>query len=94
MCILGLSSVLGRKISTYYPDCGADRYKLLFNRLVLPRQIAQKSFDNIHILFCHDGHIKPGEVFQSNHFVPLLSTQNCRNEILLSHWVQQSRNQN
>lgn len=39
LCILGLSSVLRRNISTYYPDCGEDRYKLLFNQLVLPRQI-------------------------------------------------------
>ena len=72
LCILGLSSVLRRNISTYYPDCSEDMYKLLFNRLVLPRQDAQKGVDNIHILFCRDGNINPGETFQSNHFVPLL----------------------
>ena len=29
LCILGLSSVLGRNIHTYYPDSGEDRYKVL-----------------------------------------------------------------
>ena len=70
LCILGLSSVLHRNISTCYPDCGEDRYKLLFNRLVLPRQDAQKGVDNIHILFCRDGNITLGRPF--NHFVPLI----------------------
>ena len=31
LCILGLSSVLGRNIHTYYPDCGEERYKVLLN---------------------------------------------------------------
>jgi hypothetical protein len=45
---------------------------LFFNRLVQPRQNPQKGVDDIHILFCHEGVIKPGEAFQPNHFVPLL----------------------
>ena len=37
LCILGLSSVVSRNIDTYYPDCGQQRLKLLFNakRLIL-----------------------------------------------------------
>ena len=70
--ILGASSVLHRNIFCYYPDCGEKRYKLLFNRLVKPRQQSEKGMDDIHILFCHEGVIKPGETFQTNHFVPLL----------------------
>lgn len=45
---------------------------MFFNRLVQPRQNPQKGVDDIHILFCHEGVIKPGEAFQPNHFVPLL----------------------
>ena len=72
LCICGLSSVLQRNIFTYYPDCGDHRYKLLFNRLIKPRQYTEKGSDDLHILFCYEGTIKPGETFQSNHFVPLL----------------------
>ena len=28
--------------------------------------------DDLHILFCYEGTVTPGTVFQSNHFVPLL----------------------
>ena len=74
LCVLGLSSVLHRNINTYYPDCGESRNKLLFNRFVQPRdeQTHNVTGNDIHILFCRDGTIKPGEVFQPNHFVPLL----------------------
>ena len=40
LCILGLSSVLGRNIvniHTYYPDCGEERYKVLLNGPAKPR---------------------------------------------------------
>ena len=72
LCILGASSVLHRNIFCYYPDFGEKRNKLLFNRLVKPRQQSQKGMDDIHILFCHEGVIKPGETFRPNHFVLLL----------------------
>ena len=72
LCILGLSSVLHRHIFTCYPDCGEHRCKLLFNCNVQPRLHAEKGVRDFHILFCCDGNIKPGEAFQSNHFVPLL----------------------
>lgn len=35
LCILGLSSVLHRSIYTYYPDCGENRFKLLFNTTMI-----------------------------------------------------------
>ena len=72
VCILGLSSVLRRSIFTYYPDCGELKFKLLFNCIVQPRLHAKKSVKDLHILFCHEGDIRPGETFQPNHFVPLL----------------------
>lgn len=40
--------------------------------MVQPRLTAKKDLDDLHILFCHEGTIKPGETFQPNHFVPLL----------------------
>ena len=72
LCIMGLSSVLQRNIITYYPDCGELKFKLLFNRKVQPRLHAKKGLKDLHILFCYEGDIRPGEKFQHNHFVPLL----------------------
>ena len=37
LCILALSSVVGRKIHILYPDFGLEKYKLLFNTIVHPR---------------------------------------------------------
>ena len=39
LCILGLSSVLQTNIFTYYPDCGAQRFKHLFNCMLQQRLI-------------------------------------------------------
>ena len=53
LCILGLSSILGMNISTYYPDCGELQYKIFFNHLITPRK-QDHSVDSeaIHLLFC------------------------------------------
>ena len=55
LCILGLSSVLQTNIFTYYPDCGAQRFKHLFNCMLQQRLKVKKGFDDFHILFCYDG---------------------------------------
>ena len=60
------SEHFGKAINNLLPK----RYKLLFNRLIKPCQYPEKGSDDIHILFCYEGTIKPGETFQSNHFVP------------------------
>ena len=72
LCILRLSSVLQTNIFTYYPDCGAQRFKHLFNCMVQQRLKVKKGFDDFHILFCYDGIVQAGEAFQPNHFVPVL----------------------
>lgn len=74
LCIMGLSSVLHCNICTYYPDCGQQRPKLLFNADINPRVPGPEvqSIEPIHILFCCEGTVKHGEVFKPNHFVPLL----------------------
>ena len=76
VCILGLSSVLRGSISTYYPDCGELKFKLLFNRIVQPRLHADLHVlfchEDLHVLVCREGDIRPGEKFQPNHYVPLL----------------------
>ena len=72
LCILGLSSVLQTNIFTYYPDCGAQRFKHLFNCMLQQHLKVKKGFDDFHILFCYDGIVQAGEAFQPNHFVPLL----------------------
>lgn len=76
LCILALSSVLGRNIYTYYPDCGEERYRLFLNCLVKPRLPTKHNFEDLHILFCFEGCIKPGDTFLPNHFVPLLFYSN------------------
>ena len=40
---------------------------MLFNQFVESRENAKHTADDIHILFCHEGILGPGEVFQSNH---------------------------
>ena len=75
-CILGLSSVLGRNIYTYYPDCGEARYKLFLNCLVKPCLPTKQNLEDLHSLFCFVGHIKPGDTFWPDHFVPLLFYSN------------------
>ena len=72
LCIMGLASVLNRSIFTYYPDCGEQRSKLLFNRMIQPRLTPKEGLDDLHILFCYEGTVTAGKTFQPNHFVPLL----------------------
>ena len=75
LCILRLPSVLQRNIFTYYPDCGAQKFKHLLNCMVQQSSKVKKGFDDFHILFCYhyDSIVQAGEAFQLNHFVPLLS---------------------
>ena len=77
LCILGLASVLGREINSYYPDCGEKRKYMLLNCHIFPRVHFSKALDALNILFCYEGVIKPGLVFQPNHFVPIVF--HCRN---------------
>lgn len=84
LCILGLSSVIGNEIFTYYPDCGDIRPKLLFNRHVNPRLANEAIVKDVavHILFCYEGKVKSGESFLPNHYVPLLcSTKNEKHKV-------------
>jgi hypothetical protein len=73
VCIFGLYSVIGTCIRTYYPDSGEIRPKLMFNSLIHPRNPSKISSDPLHILFCHEGIVKPGQSFQPNHFAPLIA---------------------
>ena len=73
LCILALSSVVGRKIHILYPDFGLEKYKLLFNTIVHPRQLPH-SDEKIFILFCCEGRQSQTGSFKPNHFVPLVSS--------------------
>ncbi|XP_028417575.1 zinc finger MYM-type protein 1-like [Dendronephthya gigantea] len=75
LCIMGLASVLNRNTFTYYPDCGQQRSKLLFNRMIQPRLTPKKGLDDLHILFCYEGTVTAGKTIQPNHFVPLIFHQ-------------------
>ena len=72
--ILSLSSVISRRISTYYPDFGPEKYKAMFNQEIIPRcSVSVKSLPSfsVHVLFCYDGDLPFGS-FQHNHYVPLI----------------------
>lgn len=68
--MLALSSVLGLRIFTYYPDCGEEKYKKLFNQEIFPRSLLKSNTLALHILFCYQGTFTP-KPFKPNHFVPL-----------------------
>ena len=70
--ILALATVTNRKIHSYYPDCGEQKFKLLFNCFVEPRPPLKSEGDDLHILFCFEGVVRSGETFRPNHFVPLI----------------------
>ena len=66
------SSVIGKDIQTYYPDSGNICHKLMFNSFIHARNPAKVFSDALHILFCHEGIVEPGESFHANHYVPLV----------------------
>ena len=72
LCMLGLATVTKRKMFSYYPDCGENRFQLLFNCLIEPHPPLKPYCDDLNVLFCFDGEIESGETFKPNHFVPLL----------------------
>ena len=71
LCILGLASVTNTNIFSYYPDCGEERFKLLLNCKVEPCPPTKPVVD-VHVLFCFHGIVESGNVFQPNHFVPIV----------------------
>ena len=77
LCILGLSTVLDRRIETYYPDTNVNKYSLLFNTTkISPRMIMTESaLTPIRILFCRSTPtLENCSIFQPNHFVPLITS--------------------
>ena len=74
LCILALSSVIGRNIHSVYPDFGLLKEKLLFNQVVTPRSISTSS--DIFVLFCREGNLSTTGHFVPNHFVPLVLADN------------------
>ena len=68
LCILSLSSV----VSVCQKYSGEICHKLMFNSLIHPRNPAKVFSDALHILFCHEGIVEPGESFHPNNFVPTI----------------------
>lgn len=67
LCMLALASVIGLKITSYYPDNGEEKYKLLFNGTIQPRYLHKDN--EFHILFCYQGYNT--KFFRPNHYVPI-----------------------
>ena len=74
MCILGLSSVINKRIHCIYQDFGLAKYKMIFNGLIKPRGTASPS-STFYLLFFSEKGIKPGISFKTDHFVPLISSE-------------------
>ena len=83
LCILGLATVINRKIVSFYPELGQVKYKLLFNQQIDPRGTTGscRSHDIIYLLFCREGKIEPGVTFNSNHFVPLVLSSTVKRKL-------------
>ena len=72
LCVLALSSVIGRNINSFYPDCGHAKYSLLFNQKIEPRLPIVQSVDDLYILLCYEGLLPSSTDFKYNHYVPLV----------------------
>ena len=80
MCVLALSSVVGRKICLFYPDFGPEKFRILFKNIIFPRHHYRcfvfknetlESNTCLNLLYCNLSNT-PNEEFQANHFVPLI----------------------
>ena len=87
LCILALASVTNRNVFCYYPDCGEDRFKLLFNCMIEPCPPIKAVSSDLHILFCFEGIVKAGQVFKPNNFVPLIFQDSSGNKRKLQRSV-------
>lgn len=76
LCLLALSTVTSRNISSYYPDCDSDviRWSLLFNQQIQPRPPMKPApgTEDLNILFCLEGLLPSSVTFKHNHYVPLI----------------------
>lgn len=69
LCVLALSSVMNRTVSSLYPDNGDEKFSKLFNQTVFPRSGHPTHAEKIRILFCYEG---TSLSHQPNHYVPIL----------------------
>ena len=67
MCIFTLFSLVNLALLANTINLHFEVFKLLFNCIVQPRLHAKKGVKDLHILFCHEGDIRPGETFQPMH---------------------------
>ena len=70
--VVALSSVLGRRIFSYYPEVGLPNIETYLNCELSPRDSSSSS-DPVHFLWSRDGDFdnRPNVAYQPNHFVPL-----------------------
>ena len=72
ICICALSTVVRRKITTFYPDQGEKKYKTLFNDTTIHPRIEDSKLKPFKILFCRMSENLFDKVFIPDHFVPLV----------------------
>ena len=84
VCMCALASVIGAKIYSHYPSCGARGVKKLMKCIVMPREEVTES-TVVHILWSRDSDFdnRPKVKYHPNHFVPLflLSNETSANSI-------------
>ena len=72
LCILALSTVIKRPITSVYPDFGSLKFRKVFNCQNFPR--VENSGDSpFQKLFCNMSKVPVNPHFLSNHFVPLVN---------------------
>ena len=55
LCVLALSSVIGRNINTFYPDCGHKNMASYLIKKLSQRLPIIQSVDDLYILLCYEG---------------------------------------
>ncbi|XP_057307823.1 zinc finger MYM-type protein 1-like isoform X2 [Hydractinia symbiolongicarpus] len=87
LCMFALSTVTSKNIFSYFPDCGDERDKLLFNCKNEPMFTSlNDKVTDAHILFCLQGvHAECDQTFKANHFVPVLFLPNGTKRKLIQH---------
>ena len=73
LCVLASASVIQCNVESIYPDCGEEKYKLIFNQIISPRDAVSVQskcvtilFSTLSVLTINCGKFKP------DHIVPLI----------------------
>ena len=77
--LLAMSSVLGTRIHSHYPEFGEIKYRTYFNQCILPRKFYSSKVmfggNILNVLLCRLTKEPSPVKFRFNHFVPMIDVQ-------------------